>query len=117
MERREIDIKKDTMKDFYHLMSEGNPGAITVLGNIMSNDPISGFNTLLHLDDMNIRGSQIWVAFKDYCKKDLSMLVEAVFKRDPKMVSKVNEFPYDWLATTGGASDPGVRKTLAVPNA
>jgi hypothetical protein len=71
-------------------MSEGNPGAATVLGQMMSDGPF-GLMSVLHLDDMNIRGSQIWVGFKDYCGQKMDKFLECLKSRDPGMVEKINE--------------------------
>lgn len=71
-------------------MAEGNPGAATVLGMLLREN-MEGFRAILDLDDMNIRGSQIWIAYKYYCKEDLPVLMKAVFDQEPKLVEEVNE--------------------------
>ena len=71
-------------------MAEGNLGAATVLG-LLLRAGMDGFRVVLDLDDMNIRGSQIWVAYKDYCKQDLTALKKASFDRDIEMVAKIND--------------------------
>lgn len=72
-------------------MSEGNPGAASVLAKLMQKYNEMGFMAALHLDDMNMRGSQIWVGYKDYCGQDLEKFFAALTSRDPAMVAKVNE--------------------------
>jgi len=69
-------------------MSEGNPGAISVLGRLMIVP--TGLMSILDLDDMNIRGSQIWVAYKDYCGEDIDILTHSLTSRDGDMVKCVN---------------------------
>jgi hypothetical protein len=113
--REEINIDGSVL-DMLLLMSEGNPGAATVLSRIM-NKCDAGAMSIFDLDDMNIRGSQIWVAFKYVCNEDLDMLCEKLKKRDPSMVEAINKemsrIPtYEWLAVQRGASKPGVRDTL-----
>lgn len=100
--RTNIDPFKD-LRDSIFTMSEGNPGAIKVLGSCLKKQGQMDFmmGTLLHLDDMNIRGSQIWIAFKDYCahgsdritgtNENLNRFIEAVKQRDPNMVDMVNQ--------------------------
>lgn len=86
-------------------MSEGNIGAHAVLMEIMGNDPGMGFMTVLNLDDMNMRGEQIWEARKLF--ETPEAFVEAVKKRDPAMVEHVNKTCTDIggeLAVTSGAS-------------
>lgn len=96
----------DSMKDLILKMSEGNPGAVNVLLRLLEDDPVMGPMVILHLDDMNIRGSQIWVAYKDFCREELSKFKEAVFARNSEMVAKVNEVcSYAGeVAVPGGAS-------------
>ena len=113
--REEIDINGSVL-DMLLLMSEGNLGAATVLSRIM-NKYDAGAMSIFDLDDMNIRGAQIWVAFKDVCNEDLDMLCEKLKKRDPSMVEAINkemsrDSTYMWLAVQRGASKPGVRNTL-----
>jgi hypothetical protein len=71
-------------------LAQGNPGAATVLSEVMK-QPI-GILTLCHLDDLDIRGSLIWVAFKNYCKSDLAKFVELVDSRDDEMLRFVRAF-------------------------
>lgn len=70
-------------------MSEGNPGAIKVLMEIMKK---SGIITICHLDDLQIRGWKIWYGYKDYCKEDLDKFIECATKRDQKMIDFINEY-------------------------
>ena len=113
--REEINIDGSVL-DMLLLMSEGNPGAMTVLSRIM-NKCDAGAMSVFDLDDMNIRGAQIWVAFKYVCNEDLNMLCEKLKKRDPSMVEAINkemsrDSTYKWLAVQRSASKPGVRDTL-----
>jgi len=113
--REEINIDGSVL-DMLLLMSEGNLGAATVLSQIM-NKYDAGALSIFNLDDMNIRGAQVWVAFKDVCNEDLDMFCERIKKRDPSMVEAINkemsrDSSYKWLAVQRGASKPGVRNTL-----
>lgn len=113
--RKEIALTDDT-KQVLVLLAEGNPGALRVLMELLQMD--GGLFSILHLDDMNIRGTQIWVAFKDFAKEDMARFVEAIRKRDPELVRVVNEEGargnHEWLAVTGQAS-MGNRRKLARP--
>jgi hypothetical protein len=57
---------------------------------------------------MGMRGSQIWVAYKDHCKCDIAKFRQALIDRDPAMVATVNasqgHAPGTPRAATGGAS-------------
>ena len=57
-----ITVNMSTM-DILMVMSEGNPGAITVLAKML-NEPMGLFQ-ILFLDSMDIRGSKIWMLYKD----------------------------------------------------
>lgn len=80
-----------TIVDTVVQMSEGNPGAATVLARILkSQDTIDGLTLILNLDDMNMRGPQIWLGYKDHCDKNLSAFIECIRSRDPMMIATVN---------------------------
>ena len=85
MERRRMSLEDNPIV----VMSEGNPGATTVLVKFVQDD-IMGLFDILNLDDMNIRGSQIWLAYKDYCGEDMELLKELVKGRDAGLVEAVN---------------------------
>jgi hypothetical protein len=87
--RKRIDMNMD-VREMIVTMAEGNPGAVTVLIQLVQADPVMGFMDVLHLDDMNMRGPQIWVGFKDHCKQDLAAFQEAIRSRDSALVETVN---------------------------
>src|SRR5712672_2980276 len=84
-------------------LAQGNPGAATVLGKLLQDGP-QGYMDILHLDDMGMKGPQIWVAWKDYCKQDLEAFRKAIRARDPEMVATVNRECPDQRAVCHGAS-------------
>jgi len=83
-------------------LAEGNPGAAQVCALILRADPDWGYCTLLDLDDMGLRGSAIWVAYKDYAKQDLPTLVRALKERSPELIAAMQSAGYQ--ATQGGQS-------------
>jgi len=94
-----------TQKETMVMMSEGNPGALTVIMQIMKADPLEGFMTLLNLDDMNIRGPQIWLGYKRHCGEDIKKFIECAKNRDEDMVATINrEHSEEGEAVTGQAS-------------
>ena len=80
-----------TVMDIIVTMSEGNPGAIRVLSEIIQRPGGEGLILILGLDDMNVRGSQVWVGYKDHCGEDIDAFAKAIKTRDPEMVAKINE--------------------------
>jgi len=84
-------------------MAEGNPGALGAMMQCINVQGADEFvlTTLLNLDDMNIRGAQIWIAYKDYCAsgddsvvhsdKHVKLFIDCVKKRDLMMVLTVNQ--------------------------
>ena len=93
--------------DIAVMMSEGNPGGLTVICKLLEHNP-DGLMYLLHLDDMNIRGTQIWIAFKNYCNQDINYFIECIKARNKDMIAKVNEVNMEqgesWRAVPHGAS-------------
>lgn len=102
MEKREKITLHMNQMDVLIAMAEGNPGAISAMTQLLE-DP-AGLFDVLHLDDMNMRGPQIWVGFKDFAGQDVGKFREAIRKRDPEMVAIVNRECPDQKATQHGAS-------------
>lgn len=68
----------DNILDVVQKMSEGNPGAVTVLSRMIKDgaaiDPqdfMGGLGAVLSLDTCRIYGSRIWMLYKDVCGEDL----------------------------------------------
>jgi len=115
MERNELDLSFLDLKKFsdsssldvFVQMAEGNPGAASVLGRLI-NMPM-GFDAIMALDDMNIRGTQIWVGFKDYCNQDIVAFIELVLRRNEGLVDRINmegrrgNHPYKAVACKQGS--------------
>ena len=96
----------DSILDVIFKMSNGIPGAIVGITELMKSDD-AGVMLLLGLDDMNIRGSQIWEAYKYLYNEDGKKFAEAIKARDEKMVQFINEEMASVggeKAVTGGAS-------------
>lgn len=81
---------QDSFIDMMVKMAEGNPGAITVLTRILEESPIIdpdsadskvlkfGIIPILALDDMGIRGSGLWILYKDICGMNLVKLIALI---------------------------------------
>ncbi len=82
--RKKIDVG-GTVQNLVVTMSEGNVGAISVIRQVLESSPMDGFMRLLDLDDMNMRGPQIWVGFKNHCEGGIDVFLEAVKNRDPEL--------------------------------
>ena len=59
-------------------MSEGNPGAVTVLMELYKETPetdpmsaLGGLGPIMWLDTFGIYGSRIWMLYKDVCGQDV----------------------------------------------
>lgn len=86
-QREEINIHAPA-NDMLILMAEGNPGAISVLAQLLKED--EGILAVFALDDMNIRGTQIWIGFKDYCGTDLKKFMDYAINRNKEMINAIN---------------------------
>jgi hypothetical protein len=100
-DRKRLDMTMTT-RDVIVEMSEGNPGAINAMMALLQGG--GSVLDLLHLDNMGMRGSQIWVAFKDHCEGDVAAFVSAIRERDPDMIATVNENCPEHRAVRSGAS-------------
>ena len=115
-ERKEISLM-DNFQELVMKMSEGNPGGFNVMMQMAKESQQDAFMQVLSLDDMNIRGSQIWIAYKNFCNSDIKTLIECIKNRDKNMIDKINEESkksgISWIAVEGGASASGNRKSVA----
>lgn len=106
-ERPPIDLNWD-IKDLVAFMCEGNLGGLSVMMHMLREGDVGeAMHAILLMDDMNIRGPQIWVAFKYACKGNIEELKERLKKRDPTLIEYINTElgeDYPWVATTIGAS-------------
>lgn len=103
--REKLELE-DTGLDTLVKMSEGNPGAITAITQLL-NEGIENYFLILGLDDMNIRGSQIWQVYKYYCEEDVEKFKKVIQDRDADMIQFLNEqnaFEGNEKAVSGGAS-------------
>lgn len=69
---------KDTLMDVFMKMSDGNPGALTVMAELYQRvpeiDPMSalgGLGAIMDLDTLGIYGPRIWMLYKDVCSEDI----------------------------------------------
>jgi hypothetical protein len=74
-------------------MAEGNPGAASVLAKMTSADPDNAILSVFKLDDMNIRGAQIWAGYKDFAKKDIAVFMDAASNYSKDLVDFLNNHP------------------------
>ena len=89
-----------TEEDLVHWLvelAEGIIGSASVLADLWeASDEAGGLNLFFRLTDMNIRGPQIWVGYKDHCKENLAMFIECLYSRDADMIATINkECPHD----------------------
>ncbi len=97
--------------DFFAQMIENNFGAMTVIKKMKESEGDKFVSTILQLDDMNIRGSQLWVGYKDYCGEDIELFIKCV--KDPEekqalcdainITSAKGECGENYKAVIGGA--------------
>jgi len=71
----------DSVIEVVYKMSDGNPGAISVLAQIMSGEfhGVPGFILMLNLDSIGIYGANIWMLYKDCCGENI-LEVEKVLR-------------------------------------
>ena len=65
-------------------MAVGNMGAARVACELYKyrSGEARGALALMYADDSNIRGPQLWIAYKYHCNEDLHTLCERLIKRD-----------------------------------
>ena len=72
----------DTVMGVFKKMSEGNPGAIHVMTEVMNRTPTidpdnfaGGLGPIMFMDTMGVYGSRIWMLYKDVCKESVAHTV------------------------------------------
>ena len=108
MEREELRLNEYLM-DWMVKMAEGNPGALTVLLTALKERGSQKMGELiLFMDDMNIRGAQVWIGYKDCCGCDLDKFIGCIEEKDQAMIDKINEIGrkgnHSWKAVPHSAS-------------
>jgi len=103
------------VRDALVILAEGNVGAATVLARVASGEAGGDILDIFHLDDMNMRGIQIWVAYKDWAGEDLAVFLQGVRHHDARMIECVNAVGrlgnYAWLAVKHWQED-GERRRI-----
>ena len=66
-----------TMMDMLITMSEGNPGALTCLMQMLESDPMAMLDILL-FDSMGIYGSKIYMVWNDCCGRNMEKFKKTI---------------------------------------
>ena len=106
IDRLEINAD-DSLREVLIKAAEDNPAAVKVLMKIMRKLSYEGFSVILQMDDMNIRGAQIFVGYKYHCRGNLEHFIECIKNRDTNMLETINDEGlkgrYPHKAVAGGA--------------
>ena len=85
----------DTGMDMIVKMSEGNPGAVNVLMQLITKTPtidpkscMGGLGTILMLDSCNIYGSRIWMLYKDVCNENIATIIAVIRATQLDIITK-----------------------------
>lgn len=92
-----IEVQKPNKGDEYFMyeLAEGNPGALSVVSRL-------DFVDLEALKETDLRGSMIWVGYKDICGEDIAVFKNKIADRTiEKLVHKTPD--YKWLMKNGRA--------------
>ena len=65
------------MKEMLITMSEGNPGALMCMMEMLQTDPMAILD-ILYFDSMGIYGSNIYMLWNDCCGRDMSKFKETI---------------------------------------
>ena len=81
-----------SMEEMLITMSEGNPGALTCMMQMMNSDPMALLDILL-FDSMGIYGSKIYMVWNDCCGRDMKKFKETIqaFREGKFSVEEIQE--------------------------
>lgn len=71
----------DSLQDVITKLSEGNPGAINFLFEIIKhqgNNPIESFGEFLTIDSMHLYGSHLYMLWNDCCNRDVEKSLKII---------------------------------------
>ena len=74
-------------EDLIRIMTEGVEDVKGVVARLYLNQGQFG---VLDLDDMNIRGKQIWIGYRDVCEGNFEKFVDMVRNRNSDFVTRIN---------------------------
>ena len=112
-ERRPLNPNEMSIPEMVEIMAEGDVRVAQVLVEMAKDNPEWFVTGLLCLEDMNIRGSQIWAAYHDFAHENITDFQIAIGDRmvigdrDPQMVDVINSVmgpDYGFKAVVSGAS-------------
>lgn len=81
-----LDINKDTVKDGILKIAEGNPGALTVLTQLIKLR--DGWMSVGEFDRLRLYGPMIWLCYKDLLGNDINKLLELLLSG--KLAEEIN---------------------------
>lgn len=55
-------------------MADGNPGATHVMSQLLQPNLVDGLMNICRLDDLELYGPDIWLAYKNICNSDIKIL-------------------------------------------
>lgn len=85
-----INLEMSSM-DMVLKMAGGNPEAMSVCSQLLEPDITEGITLLRKLDEMELYGSYIWLAYKDVCGSDIEKLRERINQLDKTLVEEVSK--------------------------
>lgn len=84
-----------TLESMIIEMSEGVPGAIVALAQLMDKDVQDGFFKMLKLDSYGIYGSDIWDIFKRECGEDINRFIDVIAEKETKDIPSSEDIEGD----------------------
>ena len=74
---------------------KGNPGALSVISEIIKKDHTKLDNIVQKLIDNNIEGSDIWIIYKKKCNHDIDVFLSYPFETYVSQNNEVNPVQYN----------------------
>lgn len=72
-------------------ISLGNPGAITVIAQLLRHEREDLIETL---HDSNLKGSALWVLYSDLCNQDIEEMIEMIDESLEGVLASMKEHGY-----------------------
>jgi hypothetical protein len=83
---------EDSPFDAIEKMSEGNPGALTALTDVLESKGVKDtFEFMMNLDLRRVYGSKIWIGYKDYCNQDADQFHKFVMDDNEELFNYIEK--------------------------
>jgi len=104
-------ISTEPLDETAAIMCEGKAGAMNCVMRILEKDPADALRLFLDLDDMNIRGQDLYIALNVVAERNVDKLMEMAANRSNELINGIVSFGMrdstEVIVESGASKDRG----------